>query len=336
MSSLREVRVQTGAPATHSPFFIVGSGRSGSTLLRVMLSCHSRLNIPPETWFLIPLVRQFRTDRPLGADDIERAVSTITGAWSWPDMKLDTLEFQRRVGQLTEPYLRDLVEVVYRCHLEAEGKVRWGDKTPAYIEIVPELLSMYPQAQFIHVIRDGRDVAKSTQATGWRGRWLHDNTRTWTEALEHHARWAQMGFRERILAIRYEDLVLTTEVTLRNVCRFLGEQYESQMLSWQGQVDEQIPARERMYHSKLKLKIGSEGVARWKREMSAREAFVAEAFMGANLTRLGYERRYPSRLWSPAFALTRFYCRTVLPALHFHHRAARSVRKRLGLRLESS
>ena len=328
--------MQTGVPATPAPFFIVGSGRSGSTLLRMMLSCHSRLNIPPETWFLIPLVRRFRTDHPLRADEIEGAVSIITGAWSWPDMKLDALEFQRRVAQLTEPNLRDLVEVVYRCHLEAEGKVRWGDKTPAYIEIVPELVSMYPKAQFIHVIRDGRDVAKSTQATGWRGRWLHDNTRAWTEALEHHVRWARSGFHERILAIRYEDLVLATEATLRNVCRFLGEQYESQMLSWEEKVDQQIPARERMYHSKLKLKIGSEGVARWKREMSAREAFVAEAFMGADLTRLGYERRYPSRLWSPAFALTRFYCRRVLPALQFHNRAARSVRKRLGLRLESS
>jgi len=336
MSSLREVRVPAAVPATPAPFFIVGSGRSGSTLLRMMLTSHSRLNIPPETWFLIPLVRQFRTDRALSAAEVERAVSIITGAWSWPDMKLDLQDFQRRVGQLVQPCLRDLVEIVYRWHLDAAGKVRWGDKTPAYIEIVPELASMYPNARFIHMIRDGRDVAKSTQATGWRGQWLHDNTRAWTEALEHHRRWAQSEFGNRIIAVRYEDLVLATEATLREICRFLGEQYEPQMLSWEGKVDEQVPARERIYHSKLKLKIGSQAVARWKHEMSAREAFVSEAFMGPHLTRLGYERRYPSRLWSPVFALTRCYCRTVLPAVQFHIRAARSVRKRLGFRLESS
>jgi hypothetical protein len=319
-----------------APFFIVGAGRSGSTLLRMMLASHSRLTVPPETWFLIPLVRRFRIDHPLSADEMERAVSIITGGWSWPDMKLDAHEFQRRVRRLTQPSLRDLVEVVYRWHMEAEGKVRWGDKTPAYIEILPELASMYPDSRFIHLIRDGRDVAKSTQATGWFGHWLHDNTKAWTEALEHHRRWTRSEFRDRILAVRYEDLVLEMEATLRQICRFLGEEFEPQMLSWEWKVDEQIPARERIYHTKLKLKIGSAGVARWKREMSAREAFVSEAFMGSHLTRLGYERRYPSRLWAPAFALTRAYCRTVLPAVQFQIRAVRLLRKRLGSRVGST
>jgi hypothetical protein len=126
------------------------------------------------------------------------------------------------------------------------------------------------------------------------------------------------------------------ESTLRRVCRFLGEVFEPQMLSWEGKVDEQIPARERIYHTKLKSRVGSEGVARWKREMSAREVFVSEAFMGSQLTRLGYERRFPSRLWAPAFALTRLYCRTVLPAVQFQLRTLRSLRRWLGFRLEST
>ncbi len=336
MSTAGEVRVQADVPPASAPFFIVGSGRSGSTLLRLMLACHSRLSVPPETWFLIPLVRRFRIDRPLTADEIQAAVSVITGAWSWPDMRLDAQDFQHRVSRLTDPYLLDLVEVVYRSHVEAEGKARWGDKTPAYIEILPELACMYPKARFIHVIRDGRDVAKSVQATGWFGRWLHDNTKVWTHALEHQRQWVRSAFRDRILEVRYEKLLLHMEATLREVCRFLGEEFEPQMLSWEWKVDEQIPARERSYHTKLKLKIGSEGVARWKREMSAREAFVSEAFMGSHLTRLGYERRYPSRLWEPAFALTRLYCRTVLPAVQFQIRAAHRLRKRLGSGLGST
>lgn len=330
MSTFGEARARTDESVASGPFFIVGSGRSGSTLLRLMLASHSRLTVPPETWFLIPLLRRFRIDRPLSADETECAVSIITGAWSWPDMKLDAQEFQRRVGRLTEPGLRDLVEVVYRWHLEAEGKVRWGDKTPAYIRILPELVSMYPGSRFIHLIRDGRDVAKSFQATGWFGQWLHDNTRVWTEALEHQRRWVQSEYRDRILEVRYEDLVLEMEATLRKICRFLGEEFEPQMLSWDWKVDEQIPTRERVYHTKLKLRIGSEGVARWKREMSARETFVSEAFMGSHLTRLGYERRYPSPLWAPTFALTRVYCRTVLPAVQFQIRAVRLLGKRSG------
>ena len=328
-----------GEPATTAPpFFIVGSGRCGSTLLRMMLASHSRLTIPPETWFLIPLVKQFSIERPLSADEIERATAIITGDYRWPDMKLDAQAFRRDVSQLIEPSVRDLVEVVYRWHVTAEDKARWGDKTPVYIEILPELARMYPGSRFIHLVRDGRDVAKSFQATGWPsgGRWLHDNTREWTKAVRCHWRWCRSEFRDRILLVRYEDLVVAMEATLRQICRFIGEEFEPQMLAWEGKVEEQVPEREQVRHTKLKLRIGPEAVTRWKREMSARETFVSEAFMGSHLSRLGYERRYASPLWAPAFALTRLYCRTVLPTVQFQTRAVRFLRNRIGTLLGST
>jgi hypothetical protein len=298
----------------------------------MMLASHSRLCVPPETWYLIPLVKRFSVDRPLAAHEAEEAVSMIIGHDRWQDMRLDAQEYRREVSRLTRPYLRDLIEVVYRRHQQAEGKVRWGEKTPQYIQIVPQLLTMYPDARFIHVVRDGRDVAKSIQAREWTGsRWLHDNTRWWTETIESHWRWARSAVRDRILLVHYEDLVLETETTLRKICRFIGEEFEPQMLAWERVVDEQVSPRERMQHTKLKLKIGPEGVARWKREMSARETFIGEAFMGSNLRRLGYELRYASRLWLPLFALTRLGCRTVLPLYEMAARVRRGLRYRLRL-----
>jgi len=332
--------IVTGADSRLSqatgPFFIIGSGRSGSSLLRMMLAAHSRLTIPPETWYLLSLLKRFSIDRPLSAAEIESAVALITDHYRWPDMKLSAQEFRREVSQLTEPCLRDLAAVVYQWHMRAQGKARWGDKTPGYIEIVPELARMFPNSRFIHLVRDGRDVAKSFQAMGWAGRWLHENTREWTRALECHWRWIRSEFQNRILQVRYEDLVLAPEATLQKICRFLGEELEPQMLSWEWNVDELVPARELKAHPKLKLRVGSEGVARWKREMSARETFVAEAFMGSHLTRLGYERRYPGRLWPPAFALTRLFCRTVLPTVELAIRVGASLRNRLWPRLGST
>jgi hypothetical protein len=307
--------MRTEERATIAPFFIVGSGRSGSTLLRMMLVSHSRLTIPSETWYLVPLVKRFRIDQPLNVDEVERAVSIITSDYRWPDMKLDAQTFQHAVSTLRKPYLHDLAEIVYRWHMESEGKARWGDKTPVYIEILPQLARMFPDSRFIHLVRDGRDVAKSFQATGWVTRWLYDNTREWTRALQLHWRWMRSELRDRILLVRYEDLVLDTETTLREICRFIGEEFEPQMLSWEQTVEQQLSARDVPYHGKLKLRIGSEGVARWKREMSARETFVAEAFMGSHLARLGYELRYSGPLWAPAFAITRLCCRTTTPAL---------------------
>lgn len=330
MSTVATVRMRADDAA---PFFIVGSGRSGSTLLRLMLCCHSRLTIPPETWYLLPLLQRFSGDRPLNAAETECAVSIMTSHYRWPDMKLDDQEFRREVSRLTTPSVRDLVEVVYRWHLKAAAKARWGDKTPAYIEIVPELARMFPDSRFIHLVRDGRDVAKSFQATDWVGRWLHVNTLEWTRALDYQRRWADSELRPRILEVRYEDLVLETETTLRKICQFIGEEFEAPMLSWERMVDGQVPEREREYHAKLKVRVGPEGVARWKREMSARETFVSEAFMGAQLRRLGYELRYPSPLWAPLFAVTRLYCRIVLPAVEFQFRVVRFFRNRLGPRL---
>jgi hypothetical protein len=330
MSTVREERVWVDEAPTAAPFFIVGSGRSGTTLLRMMLCSHSRITIPPETWFLIPLLERFSIDRPLTAAEVESAASIVTSHYRWPDMKLDSQEFRRQLSQLTKPYLRDLAEIVYRWHMRADGKARWGDKTPVYVEVLPELARLFPDSQFIFLVRDGRDVAKSFQATHWVGRWLHDNTREWTRALQCQRRWMGSELRERILRVRYEDLVLETEATLRQICRFIGEEFEPQMLAWQRQVDDHIPARERQIHKKLKLKIDPHSVNRWKKEMSAREIFVCEAFMSANLKRFGYERRYGNPLWAPAFVLTRLYCRIVLPLVDIHTKALHFLGKRLG------
>jgi hypothetical protein len=282
--------------------------------------------------YLVPLTKQFSIDRPLDAREIEQAVSMITGHWRWPDLGFDAEDFRRRVSRLRQPYLSDVAEVVYRWYLEVQRKPRWGDKTPVYIEIVPQLARMFPSSRFIHLVRDGRDVAMSFRKLGWvESRWFHDNTVEWTRALEWHRRWSRSELGDRILQVRYEDLVLETEATVRAICRFLGEEFEVPMLSWERMVDEQLPAREHRFHTKLKQKVGEEGVARWKREMSASETFVCEAFMGAQLREQGYELRFQGPLWAPALAATRMYCRTVLPAVDFQSRAARFFRRRLGL-----
>ena len=313
VTALTNVRTLPEEAAVTAPFFIVGSGRSGSTMLRLMLASHSRLAIPPETWFLTALVKRFSVESPLGADEVESAVSIMTGHYRWADMKLDAQELRRQVSRLREPYLRDLLEIVYRWHGEGEGKARWGDKTPQYIEIVPELLRMYPDARFIALFRDGRDVVKSFQNAPY-GRWsleeITRRSRDWNAAVKSHWRWTRSEFRQRILLVRYENLVVEPEATLREICQFIGERFEPQMLSFATTVDKQVPARERKYHPKLNQSVDSHGVARWKREMSVREVFVAEAFMASHLRRLGYELCYSGSYWAPAFALTRLCCRT--------------------------
>ena len=106
-------------------------------MLRVILVSHSRITIPPETWFLLPLLRRLPTDRPLDGTQVEFAVETIVGHYRWPDMMMSKPDFRRRVQELERPFLRDIVEIIYQTHMERDHKPRWGDKTPGYIEVVP-------------------------------------------------------------------------------------------------------------------------------------------------------------------------------------------------------
>jgi Sulfotransferase family len=300
-----------------APFFIVGSGRSGSTLLRMILASHSRLAIPPETRFLEPLVNQLPVHRPLSPEELAQAVGVITSNYRWPDMQMDVDEFQKAVSALDRPYLSRVAEVIYQHHMAKEGKQRWGDKTPCYIRIIPQLAQLFPGCRFIHMLRDGRDVAKSFQTTGWYGPWLHDNAAEWTEALDYEERWVGSHLAAEMLQVRYEELVRRPDETVRRICAFLDETFEPQMLSWQDHVPRLVPAREMSIHKKLTRSPDAADAERWRREMSTREVFVCEAFVGRHLARSGYGRKFANAAWEPAFALSRWYCRRVLPVVGF-------------------
>jgi hypothetical protein len=297
-----------------------------------MLASHSRIAIPSETWYLTALIAEFPFDRLLQENEICEAISMMTSHYTWPDMGIDAAEVRRRAANLSEVRLRDLAEIVYRRHMEVEGKTRWGDKTPAYIEIVPPLAAMFEDAKFIHLIRDGRDVAKSFQRQGWHGPWMQGYTREWSRAVELDMRLGKTLLNERFLRVLYEDLVLHPEATLRRICAFIDEEFEDQMLSWHGKADNAIPVRERNLHSGLGRDMNSSDVSRWKREMTSRDIFVAEALIGTQLSHFGYERRYRSKLWSPLLAVTRIYCRTILPVLGLQRRVTGFVGRGLQRR----
>ncbi len=319
-----------------APFFIVGSGRSGTTLLRAILATHSRLTIPPETWYLNRLTDLLAVERALTAEEVDRVTRTMIGHYRWPDLEVQADEFRREVAGLKNPHLRDIVELVYRKHLRRDGKVRWGDKTPGYIELVPKLAQLFAGAQFIHFIRDGRDVAKSFQAKSWYGDRLHDNAREWIDAMDCSERWSNSEVSKQILQVRYEDLVLDTEGTVRRICSFLGEQFEPGMLAWPGTVDQLVPGREAHIHEKLKRKPGMADIYRWKREMTLREILVCEAFMGRHLKAHGYELRFGGAAWKPVLRFTRWYCEWALPIVGLPLKAFELFKRRLFGRATAS
>lgn len=311
-------------PDRDPPFFIVGCSRSGTTLLRLILAGHSRLCIPPETVFLIPLVRSLPLDRPLSRDERRHALAIIMEHPRWPDQGIPGERFRDAILRLPQVWLRDVVDAVYRGETERTGKPRWGDKTPYYIEIVPELVRLYPDARFINLIRDGRDVAISYKAAGFHERWYEGEAYDWVRAVRLAETYHASPIGSRILDLRYEHFVTDVTAAVQEVCAFLGETFEPAMLDWTGRIDTSLPEREHWMHGSLRRKPRDDDIARWKRELNVLEIVALEAFLGDCLARTGYELRFKGVAWKPALWLTRQVVHCYRPLL------ARSWRLRVG------
>lgn len=296
-----------------TPFFIIGSSRSGTTLLRLILSGHSRLHIPPETWFIRPLVAKFSLTEQLSRTEIDAAVEIITSNRRWPDMQFPVEEYREHIARLPSAKLVDLINVVFHKQLRSAGKARFGDKTPNYFFIVPELATLYPGAKFIHLIRDGRDVAISFVDAGWE-RYYDRKEFEWTLAMRQQRQYARMSIADQILEVRYEDLVINLDGSIKRICAFLGEQFEPAMLDWSDQ-KKNIPDRERHIHAKLDRPVSNDAVGVWKKKLSAFECFLIESCLHRDLSELGYELRFKGAFLRPALALTGSLMTTTAPLL---------------------
>ena len=140
---------------------IVGSQRSGTTLLRMMLDAHSDLAIPPETNFLIPSLRILYS----GNSSRRSFSNLLTKGETWPDFGLDENVVLDELARVAPFSVSEAARCFYRLYAARFEKHRWGDKTPQYLLYMPAIEQLLPEASFIHIIRDGRDVAQSLRKT---------------------------------------------------------------------------------------------------------------------------------------------------------------------------
>jgi hypothetical protein len=271
------------------PFFVVGCPRSGTTLVRTMLDGHSRLCIPPESHFVVALARRGRR----GAARLD----DILGHPEFRAWNVDAEALRDWVDRTSPASYPELVSAVFDWYAARHGKHRWGDKTPGYVSHLPLLLSVFPDAQFVHVLRDGRDVVASLSEQVWGPRRPVIGAFRWRRKVSAGRRaGARMGT-DRYFELKLEDLILDPETKVRELCDFLGEQFEPNMLEYPARAatlfaeDDKVAA-----HVREPL---TTGLRDWRSGMSAREQRAVEALCHRQLVRLGY----PTTRWSPLDAL---------------------------------
>src|SRR5215207_10773521 len=150
---------------------IVGSPRSGTTLLRFMLDAHSELAIPPETGFLTLSEKLTGKGDKLREKFFHAVVNYSEPSLSWPDFEIPKEAFWIALTKVTPFNISEGYRTFYRLYAERCGKPRWGDKTPVYCRYIQSIRKVLPEARFIHIIRDGRDAALSLRkmrfSPGW-------------------------------------------------------------------------------------------------------------------------------------------------------------------------
>jgi hypothetical protein len=269
-----------------SPFFIVGSARSGTTLLRMMFNAHRDVAVPPESRFIVDLRPQ---KSPV---EVAGFLARLDGHALFSYWEMSPEQVRRELGDRTSADYREIIEAVYLAYARAHGKPRWGDKTPRYVEHIDYLASLWPEALFIHVIRDGRDVALSYGDLPFGPKTVTKAARLWGTRVSAGRRSGRALGEGRYLEMRYEELIEDPARVARLLCDFVAVEFDPHMLDYAEHARASVLARAERYNPRVTEKPISKARS-WADQMADSQIRLFEAVAGDVLSEFGYPRRYP-------------------------------------------
>ncbi|MFH2035118.1 MAG: sulfotransferase [Candidatus Zixiibacteriota bacterium] len=226
-----------------NPILIGGCGSSGTTLLKTILDSHKNIACGPEIWFFdhprlyqIKLEDLYRMFIEQDFSEMNEGLTTPLKTQYKDTFGLFAPNYARlfhnfaEINQMFElaENTRHFLDIFFSTYADRSGKTRWAEKTPNNVFCIEEILSFWDTAKFVHVIRDGRDVALSLKNS--REYDIYTAAIRWKLATEAGIR---MRGNWRYYEIRYEDLILNTEDCLHKLCGFLEEDFDPRMLNFE-------------------------------------------------------------------------------------------------------
>jgi hypothetical protein len=284
-----------------SPIFIIGNPRSGTTLLRLILHAHSRFSIPPEAGFSMWLYQKYRDYSPNQLDSFLEDMSKSKKIENW-NINWDTLKgYLDAKAPLS---YSELIDLIYRFYGETVGKndVRWGDKNNFYLNYIDQIKAIFPNAVFLHIVRDGRNVACSYKrlsqkkfvsqeapklpsdiyeiATEW-----HNNLNTIRNSFE------KFNYKN-VKEIRLEDLTEHPRKVIVEMLKYIGEEYEEDVLNY-FRMEETMGGEPSQYLIEWKEKntkpIQREPKDKYKEILSSSEISAFNRIASKNLSYYNYQ-----------------------------------------------
>ncbi|WP_194841237.1 sulfotransferase family protein [Salinibacillus xinjiangensis] len=264
-------------PDDYQPIFIGGAGRSGTTLLRVMLNSHPNLCSGPE----FKLLPQFM--------DLYKQVNSS----SYQPIAESYLLSSEYIQSIFATFIYNFLEPI-RNYSRAQRVV---EKSPHNVLVMKELVQVFPNAKFIHVIRDGRDVACSLKRMEWTNfngepLWYVENlenaTKYWAEIITKGIEDAKSPLLNgKIKFVKYEELVSNPKNIMKKVLNFLEEQWNPSVLDYNKVQRNEEPVESST--KQVSKKLYTQSMNRWQREFTDENKEMFKNIAGSLLIQMGYE-----------------------------------------------
>ncbi len=275
-------------PTSSPPFFIVGVGRSGTTLLRLMLQSHPNIAIPYESHFLTDYHNNLAAYGDLEDDaNLRKLVSDILNEELLKQWDHEFL-IDRILPTIESRSLGEVFKAVYNDYCKGKNKLRWGDKSD-YLDRMHLINEIFPDALFIHIIRDGRDVANSVLKQSWGLLDIIHAAEWWHEHVTLGRRMGAMLNSNRYIEVKFEDLVTDPKTQMSRLLSFIGEDYSDDVLDYHKHSADRIPDSRKALHYNADSPPKKDRVAAWKQEMSSFDQDVFSKYARKSLAELDYE-----------------------------------------------
>lgn len=270
-----------------SPLFVVSAPRSGSTLLRLILDTHPNIAVPPPGWLLdlvFPYLYSYGSlDNDANFLALAEDVLATPTVQKWPL----TITAAELVAAAEEKSFAGLYAALHIAYAKPGNKRRWGEKTPRNAFWIDEIHTLFPDARFIHIVRDGRDMAIDISDSILLPYSVYSGANLWQRYVlairDSMCRLPEDAFIE----IRYEDLCAAPESTIRKLCTFMGEEFNPTMLA-PNRTKSAEQWSSHPLHAKTSEPISTKYCEMYKKRLPRPDVEALEALIGDSLALFGY------------------------------------------------
>lgn len=275
----------------NAPIFVVGVGRSGTSLLHAMLNAHSDIGFTPETHFYQKYI--VTKNKVIGNLNLIRLLEVLDKDESFNRLSSSPEELIRKYRETygDSPDLVKFYEFLLKYEVNKMDKKIYGDKDPKLLLHIDSLVKNYPKAKIIHIIRDPRDVMVSRMKAGWSAKYpMLLSALVCSAQLKIGLKKALSLKSSSYYEILYESLIENPETELIKMCNFLGVAYEPSMLQFQESANKLVSKEEMQWKDKTMGPLLSSNKGKWKKSLTSRQIFEIETVCNQAFEVFGYSK----------------------------------------------